>query len=397
MAYSITTLTNDLIGVTHGTTVNKIPNLYGAINRTARQILLDVDPKETMRTVTLAPVFNDVYDYAIPADVKGDRFVDIRPQAKRNGAVFTQGYETSFDAGKGFSFDNTIYTQWNTGVKSLRIDAPFLTPPVTLTDTGSITPWSATTGASTITLDQTNNVAGGGALVFNLLAGSATGYIETSSLTQTDLTNYVNNSTGFVWVFLPTGASVTSVNLRWGIDASNYYNGSVTLNQQGIAFQNGWNLLAFPWASATIVGAPTAISYKYVRCTLTYNSTLQTGVKFCNLMFAQSFFFEAVYYSKFLFRNPTTNAFKEEVTDFSTDALTIINLDTESYNLFFNKCAYFVAQQLQGSDAGYDAMFWDSEYQAALTRYKAQNPSEAMVKAEPYYNVQKKSYNRYNR
>jgi hypothetical protein len=394
MAYSITTAINDLIGVTHGTTVNKIPNLYGAFNRAARQVLLDVDPKETMRTVTLAQAFNGVYDYAIPVDVKGDRIVDIRPQAGRNGETFTQGYEMNFDLTKDWSFDNQIYTQWNTGVKSLRLSAPFITAPIVLSDTGSLTGWAATTGASTITLDQTNNVAGGGALVFNLLASNATGYIETSSLSAVDFTSYVNNSTGFLWVYFPSGSAVTSVDLRWGSDSSNYYTATATTTQAGLSFQAGWNLLAFPWPS-TATGSPTLTSYKYVRVNFNYNSNLQTGVKICNLKFAQGQYLEALYYSKYLFRDPSTNAFQEIVTDIN-DNNKIINLDTESYNLFFNKLAYFVAQQLQGSDAGWDAAFFDSEYQAALTKYKALNPSEAIMKAETYYKIQKKSYNKFS-
>lgn len=396
MAYSITTLLNDLIGVTHGTTVNKIPNLYGLINRAARQILLDVDPKETQRVVTLVPVFSSVYDYAMPADVKGDKIIDLRKQAGRMpGDNFSQVYSETFDSNKRLNLDNRIYTQWNTGVKSLRIEAPMLTSPVTLSDTSTITGWATTVGASTISLDQTNNVAGGGALTFNLLAGSATGYIETSTLSPVDLTIYKNTSYGFLWVYLPTGSLVTNINIRWGTDSSNYYSYAVTQNQQGIAFQNGWNIISLPWASATVTGAPTITNMKYTRSTFAYNGTLQTGVKICNLTFNLGYSMELVYYSKYLFRDVSTGAFQETVIDIN-DVSKLINLDTESYNLFFNKCAYFVAQQLQGADAAYDATFWDTEYQSALMKYKAQNPSEAKIKAETYYKIPKKSYTRFN-
>lgn len=395
MAYSVTTLINDLIGVTHGTTVYKIPNLYGLINRAARQVLLDVDPKETQRIVTLAPVFSSVYDYVLPGDVKGDRIIDLRKQAGREpGDNFNQTYEETFDTDKLLNLNNRIYTQWNTGVKTIRIEAASLTAPVTFTDTSSITGWAATTGASTITLDQVNNVAGGGALVFNLLAGSPTGFIETSTLTPVDLTSYSRQSYGFAWVYLPTGASITSITVRWGTDSSNYFTSTVTQNQQGIAFQNGWNLIALNWLTATQTGTPTLTNMKYTRVTFAYNSTLQTGVKFCNMTFNLGFYMELVYYSKYMFRDPTTNAFQETVAD-ATDNAKLINLDTESYNLFFNKCAYFVAQQLQGADAAYDAIFWDSEYQACLVKYKAQNPSEAKMKAETYYAIPKKGYGRY--
>lgn len=390
--YSIQTLQNDLVSAIHGTTANKIPNIYGIHNRAARQLLLDVDPKETQRVVQLAQVFNSVFDYSAPVDVKGDRVIDIRPQAGRKPwDVYPQGYSQNFDANKSFSTDNKLYVQWNTGVKSLRIEAPSLTAPVTLTDTSTTTGWTATSGASTITLDSTNNVAGGGALVFNLLAGQATGYIENSSLTAIDLTAHLNTSTLFLWVYMPAGASITNVNIRWGTSSSAYYSQNATVRQDGTTFQNGWNLLAFPWVSATVTGSPTVSAIKYVRATFTYDSTLQTGIKVCNLTSALGYYFEAVYYSKYLFRNPSTNVFKETVTDV-TDLTTIINLDTESFNLYFDLNAMYVAQSLQGSDAAYDLTVWEAEYTKNLARYKAQNLSETILKGESYYSIPKKGY-----
>lgn len=405
MAYSVQTLLNDIASVIHGTTTNKVPNISGIINRAARAILLDVDPKETTRIVQLAQTFNSVFDYAIPADVKGDRIVDLRPQAGRTPSdIFVQDYAQTFDAYKGMGWSNAIQTQWNTGVKTLRIEAPTLTAPVTLTDTSTTTGWAATTGAASITLDSTNNVAGGGALQFNLNAGSGTGYIENTTLTPLDLTTHLNISTLFLWVYLPTAASVTSVDLRWGSDTSaNYYNVTVTATQQGTAFQNGWNLLAFPWVSATKTGTPIITAIDSVRVTFAYNSTLQTGVKVDYLISALGYIFEIEYYSKYLFRNASTNAFQEtiDITN-GTDTSCLINLDTDSYNLLFNKTAYYVAQQLQGADAEYDAVFFGGqdgqggEYGNALKKYTARNPSEAMKKAEVYYPMPKKNYNRNN-
>lgn len=397
MSYTISTLINDVSSVIHGTTANKVPNIYGHINRAARDLLLDVDPKETQRIVQLASqVFDDVFDYPIPVDVKGDRLVDLRLTAGRvPREVFVQDYAVTFDANKSLGLSNGIYTQWNTGVKSLRIEAPFLTAPVQLSSTSSTTGWSATTGASSLTLDSTNYVAGGGALVMNLDAGSSTGYIENSTLTSLDLTSHLNTSTLFVWVYLPTGSSITSVNLRWGSSSSNYYTYTATTTQQGTAFQNGWNLCAFPWVSATTVGSPDVTDITYTRVTFAYDSTLQTGVKVDNIISTLGYIFELQYYSKYLFRNASTNSFQETVTD-STDNNLVVNLDTESYNLLFNKTAFYVAQALQGADAAYDATFWDSEYRKSLARYQKLNPSEAIKKTEVYYKMPKKSFSRFN-
>lgn len=396
MSYSITNLLSDIASVIHGTTTNKIPNIYGIINRAARAVLLDVDPKETQKIVSLAQVFNDVFDYPCPVDLKGDREVDLRPQAGREPwQIFTQDYAQNFDANKLWNLSNKIYTQWNTGVKTLRINAPTLTSPITLCDTSTITGWTATAGAQNISLDTSLNVAGGGAIQFDLAAGSSTGSIQISTLNPIDLTGHVNIDTEFYWVYLPTGSAFTNLNLKWGSDyTANYYTYTVTTTQQGTAFQNGWNLIAVPWASATKVGTPVITAFDSIQLTPTYNSTLQTGVKFCNLTSNTGYIFELQYYSKYLFRDATTNAFQETVTD-ATDNTKIINFDTESYNLLFNKTAFYVCQALQGADAEYDADYWQTEYTNALARYRAQNPSEAMKKAEPYYKLPRRNYTGY--
>lgn len=396
MSYNITTLLNDISTITHGTKINKIPNIYGIINRAARQVIQDVDIKETVRVVSLPQVFNSIYDYPLAADVKGDRLIDIRlPVGRSPGDIFSQTYATTFDSEKSLNNKSSIHVQWNTGVKTIRIEAPFLNTPLSVCDTSTINGWSATTGAQSITLDTNNNPAGGGAIKFNLAAGSATGSVQISNLTALDMTSRENVDTEFYWVSLPKGSAVTSINFKWGSDyTSNYYNYTSTSNQQGNAFQDGWNLIAAPWSLATKVGSPVVTAYDSVQVTFNYDSTLQTGVKLCSITSNKGEILEAEYYSKFLFRDPITNVFQETILD-STEDNKIINLDTDSYNLLLNKTATFVAQSLQGSDAAYDATFFDAEYEKGLKKYKALNPSEAIKKRETYYGFRGKSYNKY--
>lgn len=388
---TIQDILNDLSGVIHGTTTNKIDNVYGILNRAARALLLDIDPKETQRIVQLSQVFNDTFDYALPSDVKGDRIIDLRPQAGRYPSdIFTQNYAQTFDSQKLMNSANRTYIQHNTGVKTIRIEAPTLTAPTVVCDTGTITGWTNIIP----TLDTTNNVAGGGALIINLPA-AASNYTQNVALNPIDLSTHENISTLFLWVYLPTGSGVTSIDLRWGSDATNYYNKTVTTTQTGTSFQNGWNLLSFDWKTATKTLTPVTTAIDSVRVTFNTNSVAQTGVKICNLTSALGYIFELQYYSKFLFRDPTTNAFQETVTD-GIDSNKLINLDTESYNLYFNKVAFFVAQSLQGADADYDASYWQLEYDKALEKYKALNPNESIKKGETYYKMMRKGWNKFN-
>src|ERR1700749_2286455 len=123
MAYNIQALKNDLQGVIHGTTLNQITNLNGIINRAARQLLLDVDPQETKRTLEFVnPIFNTVFDYPIAPDVKGNTIIDIRPQVRRIPRdIWTQAYNQAFDVAKQniYASADMFTLNFNTGIKTL--------------------------------------------------------------------------------------------------------------------------------------------------------------------------------------------------------------------------------------------------------------------------------------
>ena len=125
MAYNVTNLKSELSGVLHGTTVNQITNINDLINRSARKLLNDIDPQETIRTQQLSgALYDEVYDYVIPNDLKDDRIVDIRPQENRNLSTdrFFQTYSEEFDLYKTRQLRRGEFSiKWNSGVKSIRI------------------------------------------------------------------------------------------------------------------------------------------------------------------------------------------------------------------------------------------------------------------------------------
>lgn len=396
MPYNVQTLKNDLTGVLHGTTVNQIQNLNGLINRAARQLLLDVDPQETKRILEfIGPIFNTVFDYPIAADVKGNKIVDIRPQVRRLPVdIWSQAYNQAFDVWKQnvFTLANMFTLNFNTGVKTLRIAAPFLNPPIIVNqadDTDDNGTWATGGTASGLVDNNVNFVQGAGSLQFNGTIGAA--YIENSTMTAVDLTAHLNQSSFFVYVYVPTGSNLTSVNLRWGSSTANYYTSTVTQNQNGVAFVNGWNLCQFVWSTASTVGSPSVTAINYTRVTLNLTSTatacLVNGV---NSILGSILEYE--YYSKYLFRDASTGTFQETVTDDSN----LINLDTESYNLLFNKVAEFAVQQQQGLDATfYDGTFFRGEYDAGVLRYKAMYKSEVQKPQSTYYPMPNTSNSRF--
>lgn len=397
MAYSITNLGADLAAVLHGTTLNKIQNLYGLYNRAAGKLLEDVDPQETKRIVeTTGPIFTGVYDYPLPVDVKGNKVVDLRPQINRTWQdIWIQTYNQAFDVSKLLTNQNQFTINFNTGLKSIRISAPFMPPPVLINDAASISSngtWTVGGGATNLRVDNQNYVIDGGSLEIDLAAGSSTGYLENSTMDAIDLSQVVNQATQFLYTYLPSASSVTAVEFRFGSSSSDYYRLSTSVTQQNTVFQNGWNLLGYLWSSMTQVGSPDASEITYVRVTWTYDMTLQTGVRLNGISSNMGNILEMEYYSKYLFRDASTGAFQEKVTANTN----LINLDTESYNLYFNLVAYYACQQAQGANAGaFDAPFFLGEYKSGLQRYKDMYKSEVQKPTQTYYPMPQGGYTQY--
>ena len=121
MSYTITKAKSDLQGILHGTSVNKVTNILSVFNRAARQVLEDVDPQETKRKAQITTaLFDQVYDYTAPSDLKGNKVIDIRPQINRTSAdVFSQNYSANFDIFKTTD-DGLLQIEFNEGIKTLR-------------------------------------------------------------------------------------------------------------------------------------------------------------------------------------------------------------------------------------------------------------------------------------
>lgn len=392
MSYSISQANADLAAILHGTNLNKIQGLSNLHNRTARQLLLDIDPQETIRkTLTTTPLFSSVWDYACPSDLKGNRIIDISPQYERSTFnTITQSYNQPFDINKNFIAGNSEFTiQFNNAVKTIRINDTSLPQSVVLDTMEAVGNWTVGGNGSNLTLDNTNYASGSGSLSFDVTTG--TGSLSESLSSTIDLSIQKNQASLFYYIYLPTGSNLTSTEIRWGSTSSNYYSRVLTTTNEGNTFQTGWNLIRADWLGATVVGTPvvTAINYLYIGVTVTSN---QTGIKVDNIVSNMGLYRTVEYYSKFLFRNSSTGAFQETTSDTSD----LINLDTESYNLYLNLLAFYATQQVQGLSAMFfDDNFFGQEYLKGKTRYTSLIKSQVQKPRDNYYKPQKGGYGKY--
>ena len=389
MGYTVTEIRSDIEGAFHGTTTNKVRNLFGVMNRAARRSVADTDFAETKRVVPISsPFFSSIYDYPCFSDLKNERLIDIRKQANRSTIDgFNQTYAKHFDQNKATQVSGVkASVRWNGAIKTLRIAIPQESP-VVLTNCDSASGWSVGGTASNLVLDTQNFFEGSSSLRFDITTG--TGYLENSTLTAIDLSDIESIGSLFNSVYLPS-ANLTSVNIRWGSSAANYWSVTATADHATNAYQLGWNVSEFVWPT-TATGTPNSSAVTYLRITFVVASSM-TAVRMDSVTAQIGKVYEAEYYSKFLFRDGTTGAFKEKVTA-DTD---LINLDTDSYEVYLSCLFWMISQQLQGLDANVaDGAYNEQAYIDNSKRYQMTHKSEVSPPIVPYYGIRRGGYTKY--
>jgi hypothetical protein len=391
VAYNIQNLEARLTRYLHGTTLDQVTNPFDLIYDSAQMVLLDLDPQET-KVITQIPLFNQVYDCPCPADLKGNGSIDISPQVNRQWQDYwSQKYNQQFDISKITDLQNSFTVLFNSATKSLRINSPTLLAPTILNQASAVSnngTWTVDgTQATNLTANNTNFQSGGGALQFNYNGGGA-GQLRNTTSGSIDISSMLNQGSLFCYIYFPTTPVGFSINLQWGSDSGDNYSLTTLTNQLGNTFNIGWNLLQFPWANAAVNATPNPKKITYLQ--LQINGNAQTGILVNNIFAAMPLYCNLEYYSKYLFRDGTTGAFKEIPTATSD----IVNLDTESYNILVYQCGLQMAQQQQGVDAlFYDANYFSSRYDQAVERYKALYKSEKQLTQASYYTMPNKGYN----
>lgn len=397
LTYQISDVENELQALLHGTTLNQITNLFGLFNRAARRVVEDTDPQETKIVSQFGKVYNGVWDYALAADVKGNKIIDLFPQANRKpGDSFQQVYNKNFDITKNYTLVPDFTPRYSGGVRTIRINAVDLNTGILLNaadgyNTNGL--WVAGTNVSNVATNNqlyTDNAAGSVSFQLNQTGVQSVGTITNSTSGAIDLTNHYNNADEFFAVYLPNASGIVSINYEFGSSASNYFNsGAITTDQMGNPFVNGWNYIKIPWTSFAIIGTPVISSISYLSISITYNGTLQTQVLLNQFWSRLGVIFNQEYYSKYLFRDATTGVFQEKVTDASN----YVNLDTDGLDMFMWATLSEAVKQQQGLDALFgDGPSAEQRYTDAVQKYQGKYKSETQKPQSTYYYLPNRGY-----
>ena len=397
MAQDISTFKSNVSRKIHGTSLNKVEGINDLIAEAGGNVIARLDPAETIREVQITNgLFDDIFDYTAPADLKGKKVIDIRRQVNRQlSDRFSQSLTEEFDLNK-LIIDNRFQVRNNNGTKSLRINKQLTSPLIlhTMDDLTSNGTWAATSDAINLTRDTVQKIKGSASLNFDLDGLTTSGFIENSTMTQTDLTTHDEQSSLFINLFVPDTSAFTSVDLRWGNDTSNFFNVTATTTHDGTSVQTGFNIFRFDWNGATETGTVDPALIDYLRVTINYDGVSDTDYRVDQIISALPEIFLLDYYSKFVFTDSTGVTFKETPT---TDSDLIV-LDTETINIMLYEALYLIAQQLQGEDASFDSEYFKRELHGEGDKtglykiYKQSNPSEQIKPRSQYYKTPPRTY-----
>lgn len=370
--YTISNIKENLIGMGHGATLNKVRNIEAMFERAASIFKLKLHTIESMRTAPLtSTVHDDVYNYALPYDFGA--FIDLSPSDERT--AWDKAFRTPagvFDLKKAMA-NRTISIEGSEGSKIIRINwrsrkGKVLNAMNSLTANGT---WAAVATASTPVADTISKYSGSASIRFNVLA-SGDG-IQNTGMTAVDLSDEDEVADNFVAIYLGSDyANLTSITPVWGNDVTTkFWTGvAITAQADGSPFKFGWNIIKAPWSTAVETGtvAPATIdSYKII---FTTTGTL-TNVRVDNIIFSIGRNFDIKYYSKYLFKNSAGLWISKTTSDDD-----IVLIDTDTLPLFLYECFRQMAHQVEGSDSAFDLNEIVAQLKELYPAYKGMYPSQ---------------------
>ena len=381
---TITQVKENLIGMSHSGTLNKVRNIEAALERAANTMLAKIDPVETERIVPLAEVIHDdLYNYPLPSDYK--KPIDLYPQDNRSNLdVARRTSADRFDFGKAIK-NKQITIEGNEGEKFMRVNwksspAKTLNAMNSLTDNGT---WSGVATATGLKAQAVYKISGNASIEFDIVA-SGDG-IQNTTMTSVDLTDEDELADVIFPIYIGDSTKVTSVTAVWGNDlATNYWTSvAQTTQADGTSFRNGWNWVKMPWSTATETGTVAPATIDSFKVTLVTTGAL-SDVRVDNIIFSLGRPFDFKYYSKYIIKNSAGTL----ITRTASDDDTVI-LGSDSINIYLFESLKAIAQQIEGEDSSFDINFANRELygdpnalsregrEGLYARYKAEHPTEA--------------------
>lgn len=374
--------------------------MYRILNEASRKLRGDVKLIGTKRTGAPILVAKDIYEYPAPSDIQFTKVIemydeqDVRLEIEATdpkhffnlrNPVLTRQQSTeivSFQNPLGNRGDGTYAVEFRNGSPYFLIRSYSTNRVSSVVNTndsynGNGT-WVASDDATNVRTDNQRYKEGAGSVAFDSSGGAVNVTITNSTMTAVDLTDLVSKGKAYVSLYIPSTVPA-SVTLRWGNDASNYYQKQVTTCNNGLALVPGWNVLGFDWESATETGSVTDTLIDYVQLKITNSSAVAiTGYRLDAIRFSLGREITPKYYSRFIVTDETSSARKAE---FETGGDTSVLYEDED-DLLITKATIIALKELREFK---EAENLEVELTQNIENYKARNPEQQEPKSYSYY------------
>lgn len=387
---TVSKLKTDVARILTGIDLDDTPDIYGAFEQAVSTLIQKADVPEASGNEPIM-LYDGVTDYIPSPDVFNASLIDIRQQGieRQPWDETTKETITRWDQEKGWtpSGYNVTFEYYN-GQQIIRISQNKTMPRVVLDPMSDTSGWVASGDASNLAKDTTVYWHQPAALRFNLAQGGSLGILTKTLDNPINLNDYLGIGVNFLATMFPDGSGITSVTLRLGSSAANYYEMAVTEAFLGAWVDNQFMLTALDLADATTTGTPDISAIEYVQIRIAYDGAVQANVRFGDLWIALPCANEILYYSAAVF---LADGVVTPSTDINDDDDTII-LRNGTYNIYVQEAARQVAQDqgggiASGLIAGIDLVLeGNGERKLGLYQaYRGDNPSEELRQIGSYY------------
>lgn len=385
--YTILDLKNELTGIGHGLSLNKVYSPNSVIDRASRTLHSSMDFFELVEEKQIAnSIYDSIYDYPAPESLKMDKIIGIYPQTERDLAdTFEKKSIEQFDREKALGSDK-FTVQYRNGTKILRVaknTGITDNAPISIGDFSTINgngTWTLGGDAQNLRTDKGDFMSGTASLSFDLSGLGTDWFIENNGIDSLDLTLKKDGSI-FNWIFLPTANPHSLVTMRIGSSLSDYY--EITETRQLIsAFVDGWNQLENKILDGTVVGSPDLSNVTYIRIGGTYNGTAVEGIKVDSAVSILGTKYLVRYYSDNMFKDAVTNDTKDRISDDSD----IVLLESVAFSGLVFKSAEFMAQQIQDQGGSIDVEYFLGQFISWRNEYAINYKSQKKHGTNRYWN-----------
>lgn len=388
---TVASLKDSVAAILAGLDMVNVPDLNGTLERAAANMLTRCYVPEASGIQNIS-LYSGVFDYPINENIYEADLVDIRPQGvSRPIWDFTvKTNQSNFDRTKNYYTNGTRAAfQYNNGTPIIRIVTQGTTPQVLLDSMNATSGWTAAGTASGLAQDTASYWKAPASLRFNLTTGTGT---LTKTINQADLSSYAGVGVAFLAVYIPSVTNLTSITLKLGSSASDYYSVTSTTGFIGAWTANNWLLVPFDFSTASTTGTPDWSAVDYAQVSIVTTGT-ETNFHVGELFISQPCPYQILYQSPAIFLASGTSTPTSTIT-LNTDE---IILNVAPYNIYLYESAMAVLENMSGDVA--NKMFDRISQRLGVNPvtgdvvgglykpYMADNPSEQIRQFNTYYTV----------